>query len=184
MLSVRVLAQVDAKMVKPQPERPIEGTITIHSEISPMASSDYEPGRWVCELFFSYFIPTRLKSIVRPSDEEVTITRMLDKVLRRSDAVDKESLCILAGQRVCLSHIFLIHLINSLACVGLAYSPYTSYPCRCRKYAWLCMSSRDCSTQALSKTRRWGHWRRSDCCKCFSDLSLRIKRLNLYLNFK
>ena len=38
----------------------------------------------------------------RPSDEEVTITRMLDKVLKRSDAVDKESLCILAGQRVCL----------------------------------------------------------------------------------
>lgn len=36
----------------------------------------------------------------RPSDEEVTMTRMLDKILRRSDAVDKESLCILAGQRV------------------------------------------------------------------------------------
>ena len=29
--------------------------------------------------------------------------RMLDKVLRRCDAVDKESLCILAGQRVHLS---------------------------------------------------------------------------------
>ena len=41
----RVLAQVDAKMIKPQPERPFEGSITIHSEISPMASSDYEPGR-------------------------------------------------------------------------------------------------------------------------------------------
>ena len=41
----RVLAQVDAKMVRPQPERPFEGSITIHSEISPMASSDYEPGR-------------------------------------------------------------------------------------------------------------------------------------------
>ena len=41
----RVLAQVEAKMVKPQPERPFEGSITIHSEISPMASSDYEPGR-------------------------------------------------------------------------------------------------------------------------------------------
>ena len=25
---------------------------------------------------------------------------MLDKVLRRSDTVDKESLCVLAGQRV------------------------------------------------------------------------------------
>ncbi|KAM6499569.1 hypothetical protein JOM56_005077 [Amanita muscaria] len=34
------------------------------------------------------------------SDEEVTITGMLNKVLRRSDAVDKESLCILAGQRM------------------------------------------------------------------------------------
>ena len=28
------------------------------------------------------------------------ITRMLEKVIRRSDAVDKESLCVLAGQRV------------------------------------------------------------------------------------
>ena len=28
------------------------------------------------------------------------MTRMLDKILRRSDAVDKESLCVLAGQRV------------------------------------------------------------------------------------
>lgn len=42
----RVIAQVDAKMVKPPPERPLEGIISIHSEISPMASSDYEPGRW------------------------------------------------------------------------------------------------------------------------------------------
>ena len=43
-----------------------------------------------------------MKKNNRPSDEEVTITRMLDKVLKRSDAVDKESLCILAGQRVCI----------------------------------------------------------------------------------
>ncbi|KAJ3882165.1 ribosomal protein S5 domain 2-type protein [Lentinula edodes] len=76
----RVLAQVDAKMIKPPPERPFEGVISIHSEISPMASSEFELGR--------------------PSEEEVTITRMLDKVIRRSDVVDKESLCILAGQRV------------------------------------------------------------------------------------
>lgn len=43
--TISVLAQVDGKMVKPTPERPLEGIITIHSEISPMASSDYEPGR-------------------------------------------------------------------------------------------------------------------------------------------
>ncbi|KAH6902591.1 ribosomal protein S5 domain 2-type protein [Coprinopsis sp. MPI-PUGE-AT-0042] len=99
----RVVAYVEGKMVKPQPERPFEGTITIHSEISPMASSEYEPGR--------------------PSEEEVTITRMLDKVIKRSDAVDKESLCISAGQRVW--HIRLtLHFLsdggNMLDCACLA----------------------------------------------------------------
>lgn len=42
----------------------------------------------------------RRLGVCRPSDEEVALSRMLDKVLRRSDAVDKEGLCILAGQRV------------------------------------------------------------------------------------
>ncbi|KJA13385.1 hypothetical protein HYPSUDRAFT_209590 [Hypholoma sublateritium FD-334 SS-4] len=103
MGKTRVLAQVEGKMVKPQPERPFEGSITIHSEISPMASSDYEPGR--------------------PSDEEVTITRMLDKVLKRSDALDKESLCILAGERVWhirLTLHFLADAGNMLDCACLA----------------------------------------------------------------
>jgi hypothetical protein len=53
----RVVAQVDAKMVKPPPERPFEGIITIHAEISPMASPDYEPGRSV---FLSFLIPLPL----------------------------------------------------------------------------------------------------------------------------
>jgi len=99
----RVLAHVEGKMVKPTSERPLEGTITIHSEISPMASSEYEPGR--------------------ASDEEVTITRMLDKVLRRSDAIDKESLCIQAGQRVWALRLT-IHCLadagNMLDCACLA----------------------------------------------------------------
>ena len=41
----RVVAFVEGKMVKPTPERPFEGMITINSEISPMASSEYETGR-------------------------------------------------------------------------------------------------------------------------------------------
>jgi exosome complex component RRP45 len=45
LFTPRVVANVEAKMVKPTPERPFEGIITIHSEISPMASSEYEPGR-------------------------------------------------------------------------------------------------------------------------------------------
>lgn len=46
-MGIRVVAYVQGNMVKPQPERPFEGTITIHSEISPMASSEYEQGRYV-----------------------------------------------------------------------------------------------------------------------------------------
>ena len=43
----RVIAQIEAKIVKPTPERPYEGIITIHSELSPMASTEYDTGRWV-----------------------------------------------------------------------------------------------------------------------------------------
>lgn len=59
----------------------------------------------------------------RPSEEEVLITRMLEKVLRRSDAVDKESLCVLAGQRVWhlrLTIHFLADAGNMLDCACLA----------------------------------------------------------------
>ena len=41
-----VLVQVDAKMVRPEPQRPFEGLITIHCELSPMASTEHEPGRY------------------------------------------------------------------------------------------------------------------------------------------
>lgn len=47
MGKTRVLAYVEGKMVRPQPERPFEGIISIHSEISAMASSEYEQGRYV-----------------------------------------------------------------------------------------------------------------------------------------
>jgi len=64
-----------------------------------------------------------MRSAGSTSEEEVTITRMLDKVLRRSDAVDKESLCILAGQRVWhlkLTLHFLADAGNMLDCACLA----------------------------------------------------------------
>ncbi|KAF6756617.1 ribosomal protein S5 domain 2-type protein [Ephemerocybe angulata] len=99
----RVVAYVDAKMVKPTPERPFEGMITIHSELSPYGVQ-------------------RINS-PRPSEEEVTITRMLDKIIKRSDALDKESLCILAGQRVWhirLSLHFLADAGNMVDCACLA----------------------------------------------------------------
>jgi len=43
--SRRVVASIDAKMVRPQPERQFEGMISLHCEISPMASTEFENGR-------------------------------------------------------------------------------------------------------------------------------------------
>lgn len=37
---------------------------------------------------------------IRSSDEEVMITRLLEKAIRRSEAVDREALCIVAGEKV------------------------------------------------------------------------------------
>ncbi|KZV95603.1 ribosomal protein S5 domain 2-like protein [Exidia glandulosa HHB12029] len=101
----KVICSIDAKMVRPSPERLFEGVISLHSEISPMASTEYEAGYG------------------RPSDAEVEISRMLDKILRRSDAIDKESLCVLAGQRVWhlkLTFHFLSDSGNMLDCACLA----------------------------------------------------------------
>ena len=36
----------------------------------------------------------------RASDEEVVLARLLEKALRKSEAVDREALCIVAGHKV------------------------------------------------------------------------------------
>ncbi|KAB5590959.1 Exosome complex exonuclease RRP45 [Ceratobasidium theobromae] len=103
MGKTRVLANVSASMARPRPDRPYEGTITIHTELSPMASAIYETGR--------------------SSEEEVIITRMIEKIIRRSEAVDREALCILAGQQVWAVRLT-IHVLsddgNMLDCACLA----------------------------------------------------------------
>lgn len=68
----------------------------------------------------------------RASEEEVTITRMLEKVLKRSDAVDREALCIVAGQRVrSVKSIFLP--LASFSCVPCSCSFPRSYGLRCKE---------------------------------------------------
>ena len=92
-----MLAHVEAKMVRPEPQRPFEGLITIHCELSPMAGAEYEAGRYV-------FLPTPLHPLILPptrsSEEETMLARHLDKIFRRSDAIDREALCVLTGERV------------------------------------------------------------------------------------
>ncbi|KAL7420787.1 3'-5'-exoribonuclease [Cryptotrichosporon argae] len=98
-----VMAQVTATIVKPREDRPYEGFLLINSEISPMASSVYEAGR--------------------ASEDEVMITRLLEKSIRRTEAVDREALCIVAGEKVWqlrLSLHFLSDSGNLLDCASIA----------------------------------------------------------------
>ncbi|KAG0666682.1 hypothetical protein C6P46_004349 [Rhodotorula mucilaginosa] len=99
----RVIAQVSAEVVKPLSDRPYEGFVNLTTEISPMASAVYEAGR--------------------ASEDEVLMTRLLEKALRRSNAVDREALCIVAGQKVWSLRVdvhFLDDEGNMLDCASIA----------------------------------------------------------------
>ncbi|CAZ85393.1 unnamed protein product [Tuber melanosporum] len=75
----RVLARVSAEVVKPFTDRPFDGIFTITTELGPMASPAFEPGR--------------------QTEQEVLLSRLIEKAIRRSNALDTESLCIVAGQK-------------------------------------------------------------------------------------
>ncbi|KAI9760967.1 MAG: hypothetical protein M4579_001343 [Chaenotheca gracillima] len=75
----RVIAKASAEVTKPFPDRPFDGIFNIATELSPMASPAFEVGR--------------------PTEQEVILSRILEKAVRRSQALDTESLCIIAGQK-------------------------------------------------------------------------------------
>ncbi|CAN6485794.1 unnamed protein product [Victoria cruziana] len=75
-----VMAFVTAQLIQPYRDRPNEGILSVFTEFSPMADPSFEPGR--------------------PGEASVELTRVIDRGLRESRAVDTESLCVLAGRSV------------------------------------------------------------------------------------
>ncbi|KAL2256181.1 hypothetical protein VTK26DRAFT_2062 [Humicola hyalothermophila] len=75
----RVLAKASAEVTVPYADRPLDGIFTISTELSPMTSPAFEPNR--------------------PTETEVLLSRLLEKTVRRSGALDTESLCLVAGQK-------------------------------------------------------------------------------------
>ncbi|KAI9815570.1 MAG: hypothetical protein M1827_002704 [Pycnora praestabilis] len=75
----RVLACISAEVTQPFPDRKFDGVFSITTELSPMASPAFEVGR--------------------QTETEVLLSRLLEKAIRRSNALDTESLCIIAGQK-------------------------------------------------------------------------------------
>ena len=75
-----MLANVSCEVVRPRPPRPTEGELFFNIELSPMASPGFEVGR--------------------SSPVATEVARMLERCLKESRAVDMESLCIIAGEKV------------------------------------------------------------------------------------
>lgn len=78
--NTKLAVRVSCEIIKPYEDRPFEGIFTINTEISPMASPSFENGK--------------------NTDDEVLISRLIEKAVRRSNALDLESLCIIAGEKV------------------------------------------------------------------------------------
>ncbi|KAK6008417.1 hypothetical protein QM012_000320 [Aureobasidium pullulans] len=87
----RVVVRVSAEVTTPFPDRKFDGVFTISTELSPMASPAFEVGR--------------------PNDAEVVLSRLLEKSIRRSGALDTESLCIIAGAK-CFAVRADIHVLD------------------------------------------------------------------------
>lgn len=74
----KLVVRISAEVTKPYEDRPYEGIFLITTDISAMASPLFENNR--------------------QSDEEMLVSRLIEKAIRRSNALDLESLCINAGK--------------------------------------------------------------------------------------
>lgn len=76
----RVLGQVSCEVTQPKPNRPTEGQLFVNVELSPMASPAFESGR--------------------TTEFSTELNRFMDRCFVESRAIDVESLCIVAGEKV------------------------------------------------------------------------------------
>ncbi|KAK9453327.1 ribosomal protein S5 domain 2-type protein [Dipodascopsis uninucleata] len=75
----RVIARISAEITQPYEDRPYDGIFMISTEFSPMVAPTFEVGR--------------------KSEDELLIQRAIEKSIRRSGALDTESLCIISGEK-------------------------------------------------------------------------------------
>jgi exosome complex component RRP45 len=83
--------KVSAEVTVPYSDRPFDGVFNIVTELSPMTSPAFE--------------------VNRPTETEVLLSRILEKTVRRSGALDTESLCLIAGKK-CWSIRVDVHVLS------------------------------------------------------------------------
>ena len=84
--------QISAEVTKPLEDRKFDGIFNIITELSPIASPAFEVGR--------------------QTEQEVILSRILEKAFRRSRAIDTESLCIISGAK-CWTIRADVHVLNA-----------------------------------------------------------------------
>lgn len=82
----KVACKVSAEIVAPYEDRPLDGIFQINTEISPMCSPFFEASGGS-------------GTTGSQANEELLISRLVEKAVRRSNALDIESLCITAGAK-------------------------------------------------------------------------------------
>lgn len=96
--NTRISCKISAEIVPPFEERPFEGIFNINTEISPMCSPIFSNGNLNDD--------NQQQQL-----DEVTISRIIEKSIRRANALDLESLCIHAGSK-CWSVRADVHFLN------------------------------------------------------------------------
>jgi len=108
--STKVVAVTTADLIQPFPDRPNEGNVNIVVNFSPIAAPNFEPGTM--------------------GERGMEIARIIDRGIRDSRALDTESLCVLAGQKVwsirCDLHVLdaegnILDALNLAAVTSLAH---------------------------------------------------------------
>lgn len=122
--SSSVVVRIFAETAKPRDDRPCDGIFTIALELTAMGSPAWENGRYV-ELRMICHCEMQADGLnCSQVDLEPYVTRILDKVIRRSNALDTESLCIVRGVS-CWSIRADVHVLDydgnliDSACIGI-----------------------------------------------------------------
>lgn len=79
------VASVSASIMPPREQRPYEGMMQIVTDISPMAGVEYDAGGIAGG---------------DARERETLFDRLVERAVRRTEAVDREALCIIAGKSV------------------------------------------------------------------------------------
>ncbi|CBQ70379.1 probable RRP45-Exosome complex exonuclease [Sporisorium reilianum SRZ2] len=93
----RVSTSVKATLIPPRSDRPYEGFLQITTDISPMAGIEYDT--------------TGGGANSSARAREVLFERLIEKAVRRTEAVDREALCVVAGEQVWNVHLS-VHLLS------------------------------------------------------------------------